>query len=290
VGNLVRQGLAVAGVLVVAAIALAAWEREDERATSSETGATEGRSEVSGEPGPWSIAADVARSRRGEVHEKIMLVAAGQTMVLKEEWITFDLDAARIDRAIVLPERTTGVKASRERPSLQFRYTADDIYMRRHGIEEQCGASWAVMPPGLAAGGAAGVDIDPANPLLVEPLAVLGSLDEPGPPVELDKSLRGYKVTVSGGTGLPLSSAVSKRPGVADRLAALEHPAWVWLDPDGGRAEVVIDLSAALDVIGDDLGTGETAGAKLMVAWTISERSRVDIDLPEDAASQAECD
>lgn len=279
-----------AGLLAVAlatATIVACGGDAEPRAAVTTTTAT-GRS-GDGDPVPWSVVQTIAAARRGEVYEIVVTSEGGEEVWLNQEWLTFDLEAGLMHRSIALSERSAGVEGSRENPSLEFFYTADDVYMRTPETEDRCGSPWVVAPPGFL-GDTLGAPVDGEDLLVVEAMDVLAALPDPGPPSREDEHRTFYDVTVPGGTGLPTSSALTAQPDLVERLSDLEHPAVVWVDPEGRKAGIGIDLSNALHEIASSLGQPADGDGKLETGWAVTPRDRVDLAVPDDVATNADCD
>jgi hypothetical protein len=256
------------------------------RAATTTTTAT-GRS-GDGDPDPWSVVPTIAAARRGEVYEIVTTSEGGREVWLTQEWLTFDLEAGLIHRSIAVSERSGGVEGSREMPSLEFFYTADEVYMRKPGIEDRCGSPWVVAPPGFL-GNTLGAPVDGEELLVVEALDVLAALPDPGPPSHQDETGSFYDVTVPGGTGLPVGSALAARPDLVERLSDLEHAAVVWIDRERRKAGISIDLSTAVDEVASTLGLPDGAEGNLETGWAVTPRDRVDLAVPDDVAANADC-
>ena len=237
---------------------------------------------------PWSVVPTIAAARRGEVYEIVTTSEGGREVWLTQEWLMFDLEAGLIHRSIAVSERSGGVEGSREKPSLEFFYTADDVYMRKPGIEDLCGSPWVVAPPGLL-GDTLGVPVDGEELLVVEALVVLAALPDPGPPSHQDETGTFYDVTVPGGTGLPVSSALAARSDLVERLSDLEHAAVVWIARDRSKAGISIDLSNAVDEVASTLGLPDGAEGKIETGWAVTPVDRVDLAVPDDVATNADC-
>jgi len=100
--------------------------------------------------------------------------------------------------------------ATRDNPSLRFIYTAGTVLMRHPSAEARCGTPWVEMPPEQIAE-ATGAQFDAGALQALEPLEILRSTTDPGPPSETDERGSVYAVTAPGTTGLagsPLNIAL----------------------------------------------------------------------------------
>lgn len=283
-----RSAGVLAVALAAATVVACGGDDGDAEPRAATTTTTAAGGSVGSEPDPWSVVPTIAAARRGEVYEIVTTSEGGGEAWLTQEWLTFDLDAGLIHRSIALSERLGGVEGSREKTSLEFFYTADDVYMRKPGIEDSCGAPWVVAPPGFL-GDTLGAPVAGEELLVVEALDVLAALPDPGPPSHQDETGSWYDVTVPGGTGLPVSSALAARPDLLERLSNLEHAAVVWIDPERRKAGISIDLSNALDEVASTLGLPTGAEGKLGTGWTVTPQDRVDLTVPDDVAANADC-
>jgi hypothetical protein len=247
---------------------------------------------------PWSQALEVAAARRGEYREVVVLSNDAGARALSEQWIAYDLDVPFVDRSIAVhidPEtdRFTST-ATRDNPSLRFIYTADNVIMRHPSAEASCGTPWVEMPPEQIAE-ATGAEFDASALQALEPLEILRSTTDPGPPSETDARGSVYTVPAPGTTGLALSVLVSS-PELADRLAAEPRTADVRVLRAGGSVEITIDLT---DVLADVAGatepadvTGAPAGSapNIVLIWTVTAPvDAVPTTLPADVATRDEC-
>ena len=150
------------------------------------------------------------------------------------------------------------------------------------------------MPPEQIAE-ATGAQFDAGALQALEPLEILRSTTDPGPPSETDERGSVYAVTAPGTTGLAMSVLVSN-PGLADRLAAEQRTAEVRVLRGGGSVEITIDLT---EVAADVAGATEPAevdeglaGSPLNIAliWTVSAPvDAVPTTLPADVATKDDC-
>jgi hypothetical protein len=120
----------------------------------------------------------------------VVLSNDGGARALSEEWIAYDLDVPFVDRSIAVhidPEtdRFTST-ATRDNPSLRFIYTAGTVLMRHPSAEARCGTPWVEMPPEQIAE-ATGAQFDAGALQALEPLEILRSTTDPGPPSETDE-------------------------------------------------------------------------------------------------------
>jgi hypothetical protein len=275
--------LAIAGALLVAA---ACTDDEGSFGASITTAAPPA------DVVPWSQAADVAAARRGEYREAVVVSGDAGAAALSEQWIAYDLDVPFVDRSIAVhidpkPRRYTST-ATRENPSLRFIYAGSTVLMRHPRAQAACGTPWVEMPPEQIAQ-ATGVEFDAGALQGLEPLELLRSTRDPGPPVETDERGSVYEVPAPGTTGLALSVLVS-RPELADRLAAEKRTAKVRVPRGGGPVEITIDLT---DVLADVTGTtGAPAGSPptFELTWTVTAPvDTLPTTLPTDVATRDEC-
>jgi hypothetical protein len=241
---------------------------------------------------PWSVADELAASRRGE-YRKVLVVSSGtQALPLLEEWVAFDLDGGVVERTIVVGVGRDGrpdESVSRENPSLRFVYTRDTSYMWAPWTEASCGAAWVEMTPEMLAR-ETGLEVGQGDLLIVEPLDILRSAD-PGELVSTTERSGLYEATVPGGTGLGLSSLVAIGPDVRERILDQEHPAEIRLARDGGEAEIRVDLDevAAEVVSSSELDAGDEIG--MTMQWTVTTAPEVAAPtVPSDVAGWAACE
>ncbi|HKE73868.1 MAG TPA: hypothetical protein VKB57_09660 [Acidimicrobiales bacterium] len=273
--------LALAGALLVAA-------------ACADDGGGFGPSDTSApdEAVPWSQAVEVAAARRGEYREAVVVSSDGDSAALSEQWIAYDLDAPFVDRAIAVhvdpKTRRYTSTATRENPSLRFIYTAGSVFMRHPRAQAACGTAWIEIPPEELAQ-AAGATFDASRLQDLEPLDLLRSAKDPGPPVRTDGRGSVYEVPAPGTTGLALS-VLASRPGLADRIAAEQRTAEVRVPRGGGPVEITIDLT---DVMADVAGTTDApVGFRpdVELTWTVTAPvAAVPTTVPTDAATREEC-
>jgi hypothetical protein len=160
--------------------------------------------------------------------------------------------------------------------------------MRHPSAEASCGTPWVEMPPEQIAESTS-VVFDVSALQTLEPLEILRSTTDPGPPVESDARGSVYAVRAPGTTGLPLSVLVSN-PALADDLAAEERTAEVRVPRGGGPVEITIDLT---DVLADAVGaTDPPAGSppKVVLTWTVTAPvDAVPTTLPAAVATRDGC-
>lgn len=275
--------LAIAGALLVAA---ACTDGGDDFGASITTTAPPA------EVVPWSQALDVAAARRGEYREAVVVSGDVGAAALSEQWIAYDLDVPFVDRSIAVhidpKTRRYSATATRENPSLRFIYTGSTVLMRHPSAQAACGTPWIEMPPEQIAQ-ATGVGFDAGALQDLEPLDLLRSAKDPGPPVETDGRGSVYEIPAPGTAGLAMSVLVS-RPELADRLAAEKRTARVRVPRGRGPIEITIDLT---DVLADVTGTTEArAGSPrtFELTWTVTAPvDAVPTTLPTKVASRDEC-
>jgi hypothetical protein len=274
--------LAIAGALLVAA-------------ACAGDGGVLGASATTAPPAeevPWSQALEVAAARRGEYREVMVVSSDAGAQALSEQWIAYDLDGPFVDRSIAVhidpdTKRFTST-ATRENPSLRFVYTATTVYLRHPRAEASCGAPWVEMPPEELAE-AVGEDFDTGALQHLEPLDVLQSTTDPGPPIETDARGSVYAVTAPGTTGLALSVLVSN-PDLAERLAAEERNAEVLVPRGGGPVEITIDLTEVLSEVAAATDTPEGSPPRMVLTWTVTAPvDAVPTTVPADVAVAGEC-
>jgi hypothetical protein len=244
---------------------------------------------------PWSQALEVAAARRGEYREVVVVSNDASARALSEQWIAYDLDVPFVDRSIAIhvdPEsRRFTSTATRENPSLRFIYTAGTGLMWHPSAEARCGTPWVEMPPEQIAE-ATGVEFDASALQALEPLEVLRSTTDPGPPRATDERGSVYEVPAPGTTGLALSVLVSN-PELADRLAAEERTAEVRVPRGGGPIEITIDLTDVLTDVARATGaTDAPAGSQpnIVLIWTVTAPvDAVPTTLPADVATREDC-
>lgn len=274
--------LAITGALLVAAACTGDGGGQESSATTASPA----------EAVPWSQALEVAAARRGEYREVVVVSNGSGAAALSEQWIAYDLDVPFVDRSIAVhidPEtRRLESTATRDNPSLRFVYTASTVLMRHPGAEARCGTPWVEMPPEQVAE-ATGMGFDASALQDLEPLEILRSTTDPGPPVETDALGSVYAVPAPGTTGLALSVLLSN-PELAESLAAEERTAEVRVPRDGGPVEISIDLT---DVLADVAGAaGAAAGSPpdTTLTWTVTAPvDAVPTTLPADVATRDEC-
>jgi hypothetical protein len=252
-----------------------------------------GQDEATAAPAvPWSVAEEIADSRRGEYREVVVVTSEASAQPIVEEWVVFDLDAGVFDRTIALHTgadgELSGEPATREDPSLRFVYTRDTAFMWTAWTEARCGAPWVRMPPEQIAADL-GIDVAADDLLKIEPLDVLRAV-APGEPVTSNDSGSVYAVTVPGGTGLGLSAALRAGPEALDRIADMNHDAEVRLARDGAQVDVTIDLSELASELLSAAGQGVSDDVGMSLRWTVTAGDgSVGAAVPTDTTERTSC-
>jgi hypothetical protein len=275
--------LSIAGALLLAAACVGGSDDD-----AGPTARDEPAAEV-----PWSRAAEVAGARRGEYRKVLTVSNRTVAQALMEEWVAFDLDAPFKDRSVAVhvdPETSRFADtASREHPTLRFVYTADGAYMWHPRLAARCGTGWAAMPPDQLST-ASGIDVDADDLLVVEPVDIIRSAPDPGPPVATDARGSVYAVPVPGTTGLGMASGfLADHPEITERLAGEQRRAEVLVRRDGGPVEITVDQSNALvDMVRTD-GQSDVAFTSATITWTLTPVDAVPTTVPPEVVHPGEC-